>query len=124
MLFRSLDAAYNDAQGVTAEFNLNLLQRINRELGADFQVKRFRHKAFYDAVLGRIEMRLESIYSQFVHVAGRRVDFAPGETIHTEISCKYSISEFQDLGKKAGFSPEKVWTDLEQLFSVHGMIAV
>jgi dimethylhistidine N-methyltransferase len=121
---RTLDAAYNDLQGVTAEFNLNLLQRINRELGGDFQIKRFRHKAFYDAVLGRIEMRLESIYSQFVHVAGQRVDFAPGETIHSEISCKYSISEFQDLGKKAGFSPEKVWTDPEQLFSVHGMVAV
>ncbi len=119
----TLDAAYSDGKGVTAQFNLNLLRRINRELAADFQLNRFRHKAFYDPVLGRIEMHLESLYSQFVHVAGRRFDFAPGETIHTEISCKYSITEFQELGKRAGFTPEKVWTDPEQLFSVHGMVA-
>jgi len=119
----TLDAAYADPGGVTAQFNLNLLYRINRELKADFQVNRFRHKAFYDPVMGRIEMHLESLYSQFVHVAGRRFDFAPGETIHTEISCKYSIAEFQELGKRAGFTPEKVWTDPEQLFSVHGMVA-
>ena len=119
----TLDAAYADAKGATAQFNLNLLRRINRELAADFQLNRFRHKAFYDPILGRIEMHLESLYSQFVHVAGRRFDFAPGETIHTEISCKYSITEFQELGKRAGFTPEKVWTDPEQLFSVHGMVA-
>ena len=119
----TLDAAYSDPKGVTAQFNLNLLHRINRELAGDFQVKRFRHKAFYDPILGRIEMHLESQYSQFVHVAGRRFDFAPGETIHTEISCKYSNAEFQELGKRAGFTPEKIWTDPEQLFSVHGMIA-
>ena len=119
----TLDAAYADPKGVTAQFNLNLLYRINRELKADFQVNRFRHKAFYDPVMGRIEMHLESLYSQFAHVAGRRFDFAPGETIHTEISCKYSIAEFQELGKRAGFTPEKVWTDPEQLFSVNGMVA-
>jgi dimethylhistidine N-methyltransferase len=119
----TLDAAYADSQGVTARFNLNLLQRINRELGADFQVNRFRHKAFYDPIAGRIEMHLESLASQIVHVAGERFDFAPGETIHTEISCKYSVAEFQELGRRAGFSPEKVWTDPEQLFSVHGMVA-
>ena len=119
----TLDAAYADGRGVTEQFNLNLLHRINRELAADFQVKRFRHKAFYDPILGRVEMHLESQYSQFVHVAGRRFDFAPGETIHTEISCKYSIAEFQELGKRAGFTPEKVWTDPQQLFSVHGMVA-
>ena len=119
----TLDAAYADGRGVTEQFNLNLLHRINRELAGDFQVKRFRHKAFYDPILGRVEMHLESQYSQFVHVAGRRFDFAPGETIHTEISCKYSIAEFQELGKRAGFTPEKVWTDPQQLFSVHGMVA-
>ncbi|HEY6241425.1 MAG TPA: L-histidine N(alpha)-methyltransferase [Burkholderiales bacterium] len=118
-----LDAAYADARGVTAQFNLNLLHRINRELAADFQVNRFRHKAFYDPLMGRVEMHLESLYSQFVRVAGRRFDFARGETIHTEISCKYSVAEFQELGKRAGFTPEKVWTDPEQLFSVHGMVA-
>ena len=121
---RVLDAAYDDAQGVTAQFNLNLLHRINRELKADFQVNRFRHQAFYDPVMGRIEMHLESLDSQLVHVAGRRFDFKPGETIHTEISCKYSIAEFQELGKRAGFSPEKIWTDPQQLFGVHGMVAV
>src|SRR5262249_32262235 len=92
----TLDAAYADAKGVTARFNLNLLQRINRELGADFQLNRFRHKAFYDPILGRVEMHLESLYAQIAHVAGQRFNFAPGETIHTEISCKYSIAEFQE----------------------------
>jgi len=121
---KTLDAAYDDARGVTGAFNLNLLTRINRELGADFQVKRFRHKAFYDPVMGRIEMHIESLYSQFVHVAGKRFNFAPGETIHTEISCKYSVAEFQELGRKAGFSPVHVWTDPAQMFSVHGMIAI
>jgi dimethylhistidine N-methyltransferase len=119
----TLDAAYADAKGVTARFNLNLLARINRELGADFQTNRFRHKGFYDATQGRVEMHLESLHSQIVHVDGQRFDFRPGETIHTEISCKYSIAEFQELGKRAGFSPEKVWTDPEQLFSIHGMVA-
>jgi len=119
----TLDAAYADSRGVTALFNLNLLKRINREAGADFQPERFRHKAFYDPALGRVEMHLESRVSQIVHVAGQRFDFAPGETIHTEISCKYSVAEFQELGRRAGFAPEKVWTDPELLFSVHGMVA-
>jgi dimethylhistidine N-methyltransferase len=121
---RVLDAAYDDAQGVTAEFNLNLLQRINRELGGDFQLKRFRHKAFYDESKGRIEMHLESLFSQFVHVAGQRFDFRPGETIHTEISCKYGVEEFQALAARARFHAEKVWTDPANLFAVHGMMAV
>jgi dimethylhistidine N-methyltransferase len=120
----TLEAAYDDAAGVTAKFNLNLLERINRELDGDFKVERFRHKAFYDPIRGWIEMHLESLYAQMVHVGGRRFDFAPGETIHTEISCKYSIGEFQDLARKAGFSPQKVWTDPQQLFAVHGMPAV
>lgn len=119
-----LDAAYDDSRGVTARFNLNLLKRINRELGADFQLDRFRHKAFYDPVMGRIEMHLESLDSQRVHVAGSRFDFGAGESIHTEISCKYSMEEFRDIGRKAGFSPERFWTDSAQLFAVHGMTAV
>ncbi len=119
-----LDAAYDDPAGVTAEFNLNLLERINRELGADFHPHRFRHKAYYDPDLGRVEMHLESLYSQFVNVAGHRFAFGAGETIHTEISCKYSVEEFRDLGRRAGFSPEKLWCDPAQLFSVHGMMAV
>ena len=119
-----LDAAYDDAQGITAQFNLNLLARINRELGADFQPQRFAHRAFYDETKGRIEMHLESLYSQFVRIAGRRFDFAPGETIHTEISCKYTIAEFQALAQQAGFATEKVWTDAQQMFSVHGLIGI
>jgi len=121
---RVLDAAYDDARGVTAEFNLNLLHRINRELGGDFQVKRFRHKAFYDEQKGWIEMHLESLYSQFAHVGGQRFDFRVGETIHTEISCKYTVEEFQRLAARARFQAEKVWTDPANLFAVHLLIAV
>lgn len=120
----TLDAAYDDAQGVTAEFNLNLLQRINRELGGDFQLRRFRHLAFYDEVAGRIEMHLESLFDQVAHVGGQRFHFDRGETIHTEISCKYSIDEFQRLASGARFHAEQAWTDASQLFCVHLMIAV
>ncbi len=121
---RVLDAAYDDAQGVTAEFNLNLLARINRELGGDFQLKRFRHKAYYDEALGRIEMHLESLYQQRVHVAGQRFDFKPGETIHTEISCKYTVEEFRTLAAGVRFHAEALWTDAGDLFAVHAMMAV
>ena len=119
-----LDAAYDDARGVTAEFNLNLLRRINRELGGDFQLARFRHKAFYDETAGRIEMHLESTHAQFVRIAGRRFDFAPGETIHTEISCKYAIEEFRALGDAARFHTQAVYTDPDRLFAVFAMMAV
>jgi dimethylhistidine N-methyltransferase len=118
-----LDAAYDDAAGVTAAFNLNLLQRINRELGGDFQLRRFRHKAFYDEAKGWIEMHIESLAAQFVHVGGERFRFSAGETIHTEISCKYSVEEFQEVAQRAGFAPEQTWIDAAKLFSVHGMIA-
>jgi dimethylhistidine N-methyltransferase len=114
-----LYAAYNDAQGVTAEFNLNLLARINRELGADFDLAGFRHVAFYDLARGRIEMHLESLRAQAVTLAGRRYGFAAGERIHTENSCKYAIAEFAGLAAAAGFRPQAVWTDPERLFAVH-----
>jgi dimethylhistidine N-methyltransferase len=119
-----LDAAYDDARGVTAQFNLNLLRRINRELGGDFQLARFRHKAFYDEAAGRVEMHLESTHAQFARVAGRRFDFAPGETIHTEISCKYGIEEFRALGDAARFHTQAVFTDPERRFAVYAMMAV
>ena len=115
----TLDAAYDDAQGVTAAFNLNLLTRINRELGGDFQLERFRHVAFYDVAKGRIEMHLESVAAQRVQIAGRVFDFAAGERIHTENSCKYTIEEFVALGRAAGFESLQVWTDPARLFSVH-----
>lgn len=114
-----LHAAYNDAQGVTAEFNLNLLARINRELGADFDLAAFRHRAFYHAAMGRIEMHLESLKDQQVTVAGRSFRFRRGETIHTENSYKYSVAEFQALARGAGFEPVECWTDPERLFAVH-----
>jgi dimethylhistidine N-methyltransferase len=97
-----LHDAYNDAQGVTAEFNLNLLRRINRELAADFDLDCFRHVAFYNAVAGRIEMHLESLCVQTVTVSGRSFPFAAGERLHTENSCKYSVAEFQRLARSAG----------------------
>jgi dimethylhistidine N-methyltransferase len=114
-----LDAAYNDADGVTAEFNLNLLVRINRELGADFAVDRFDHVAFYDADHGRIEMHLRSTVDQTVRLEGEEFHFLAGETIHTENSYKYSIPDFHALLKGSRFRPSQVWTDDEQKFSVH-----
>ena len=114
-----LDAAYNDAQGVTAAFNLNVLHRINRELHGDFDLAAFEHRAHYVAEAGRIEMHLVSLRDQAVTIAGRRFAFAAGETIHTENSCKYSVEEFQALARQAGFEPGHVWVDHENLFSIH-----
>jgi len=117
-----LDAAYNDARGVTAAFNLNLLTRINRELGADFELAAFRHRAFYDAASGRIEMHLESVKAQTVTIGSRSFAFRVGETIHTENSCKYSIREFQELAADAGLAPVECWLDPERLFGVHYLV--
>ena len=115
---------YNDAGGVAAEFNLNLLARINRELGADFQLRRFGHKCVRDESMGRMEMHVESILAQIVHVGGVRFRFAEGEFIRTEISCNYSADEFRALAQRAGFEHGQTWTDPECLFSVHCLIAV
>ncbi|MSO85823.1 MAG: L-histidine N(alpha)-methyltransferase [Rhodospirillales bacterium] len=114
-----LDAAYDDAQGVTADFNLNLLRRANAELGADFDLAAFRHVAFYNAARGWIEMHLESLKAQAVRVSGRAFPFRAGETILTEISCKYAVAEFQDVARAAGFAPLEAWTDDRARFSVH-----
>ena len=116
-----LHAAYNDAQGVTAAFNLNLLHRINRELQGIFDLDAFEHRAHYDAQAGRIEMHLVSTRDQQVTVAGRRFAFAAGETIHTENSYKYSVDEFQALAREAGFEPMHCWVDDEGLFSIHSL---
>jgi dimethylhistidine N-methyltransferase len=118
-----LHAAYNDSRGVTAAFNLNLLARINRELGADFDLRRWRHYAFYNAALGRIEMHLASLRKQTVDVGDHRFTFERGETIHTENSYKYSLREFQGLAARGGFKPAKVWTDSAEFFSLHGLTA-
>jgi dimethylhistidine N-methyltransferase len=109
--------AYNDAAGVTAKFNLNLLSRINRELGADFNLSAFEHHAFYNAERSRIEMHLASTRRQKVRICGTTIEFRAGETIHTENSYKYSVDSFQALAHGSGWSPLAVWTD--GLFSVH-----
>lgn len=118
-----LEAAYNDAAGVTAAFNLNLLTRFNRELGADFDLDGFRHQAFYNTAEGRIEMHLRSLRPQQVQIGAARFAFRAGESIHTECSYKYSIAGFHALAQQAGFVPEAVWTDPEDLFSVHCLLA-
>jgi dimethylhistidine N-methyltransferase len=114
-----LDAAYNDAAGVTAAFNLNLLSRINRELGADFDLGRFSHRAFYNRDCHRIEMHLVSAIEQTASVAGRVFEFRAGETIHTENSYKYSVASFVELARESGWSSAAVWTDAGSNFSVH-----
>ena len=114
-----LNAAYNDARGITAAFNLNLLARINRELEADFDLASFRHHAFYNGTLGRIEMHLVSLADQRVRVGRAGFGFRGGETIHTENSYKYSVDEFRALALSAGFEPARCWTDGERLFAVH-----
>jgi dimethylhistidine N-methyltransferase len=117
-----LERAYNDAAGVTAAFNMNLLRRINRELAGHFDVTQFRHEAFFNADHSRIEMHLLSTCDQRVEVAGQRFNFGEGESIHTESSYKYSIEGFQALATGAGFHAEQVWTDPARLFSVHCLV--
>lgn len=114
-----LEAAYDDAQGVTAAFNLNLLTRINRELDADFDLEQWQHKALYSESKGRIEMHLVSRVVQQVNIQGRVFSFAEGESIHTENSYKYSVAEFRDLASRAGFTTDTVWVDADGLFSLH-----
>jgi dimethylhistidine N-methyltransferase len=118
-----LERAYNDAAGVTAEFNLNLLVRLNRELGADFDVAAFRHEAVWDESHGRIEMRLVSTRPQVVRIAGRRFPFATGEILVTEYSHKYSLEDFRALTEASGFTVAQVWTDPQRLFSVQLLAA-
>jgi dimethylhistidine N-methyltransferase len=104
-----LHAAYNDDAGVTAAFNLNLLERLNRELGADFDTARFSHYAFYNPVAGRIEMHLVSLAEQDVSVAGQRFHFALGETLHTEHSYKFRCDEFSAMARNAGWQWSAEW---------------
>lgn len=113
-----LESAYNDGRGITARFNLNLLRRINRELGADFDLEAFEHSAFFNADDGRIEMHLVSAADQTVHLQGRSIRFCRGETIHTENSYKHTLRGFGQLAAAAGLSVERVWCDAAGLFSV------
>ena len=116
-----LNAAYDDAAGVTAQFNLNVLRRMNRELGGDFDLSTFRHRAFYNAADRRIEMHLESLKAQTVTVAGHTFTFAKGETIHTENSYKYTVDSFRALAADAGWRPVATWTDENDYFAVHAL---
>ena len=118
-----LHAAYNDARGITAAFNLNLLHRINRELGADFDIAAFEHRAFYDREHHRIEMHLASIRRQEVRIGGKIIKFHPDETIHTENSYKYRPEAFAALARSSGFTPLSMWTDRRGFFSVHALRA-
>jgi L-histidine Nalpha-methyltransferase len=113
-----LKAAYNDKQGVTAKFNLNLLKRINRELGGTFNLDSFEHHAIYNRERNRIEMHLASLKRQKVKVAGETIDFRAGETIHTENSYKYSIESLSALARGVGWLPVKLWTDANKYFSI------
>lgn len=119
-----LEAAYNDSQGVTAAFNLNLLERINRELGADFDVSQFEHRAIYNQERSRIEMRLFSKQRQSVNISGTTISFEPGESILTECSYKYGYDDFAELAELAGFQVDTVWTDDDELFSVRYLTAL
>jgi dimethylhistidine N-methyltransferase len=121
---RVLEAAYNDAAGVTAAFNLNLLDRINRTLNGTFDTSGFAHNAHYNAVAGRIEMHLYSLAFQSARVGSQMFSFSAGESIHTENAYKYSIGEFQALAESCGFSAVKCWTDESALFSVHFLQAL
>lgn len=113
-----LKAAYDDSEGVTAEFNLNLLRRLNRDLDADFDLNGFRHQARYVPKRGRIEMHLESLMDQVVSLGGVDIAFERGETIHTESSHKYTPAAFAELAAAANLKVRNVWVDENQRFSV------
>ena len=120
---RILDAAYDDAAGVTAAFNLNVLTRINREVGADFDLSRFRHRAFFNDTASRVEMHLESTEAQVVNVGGVAIRIAKRETIWTESSYKYDSRRLEALVNAAGFSIERSWTDGGERFWVVFLVA-
>jgi dimethylhistidine N-methyltransferase len=114
-----LEPAYNDSQGVTARFSLNLLARANRELGADFNLDQYRHEARYDAETGRVAIHLRSLADQTVRIGDEAFLIGANEAIHIEDSWKYSVEGFRDLARAAGFAPLDVFVDAENLFSVH-----
>lgn len=117
----TLTRAYDDLQGVTAQFNLNLLARMNRELDAEFDLGRFEHRAFFNQARSRVEMHLVSCCDQEIRVADRVISFGAGETIHTENSYKYTLSSFASLAHAAGWRVSRRWTDAECMFSVHAL---
>ncbi|MEW6769179.1 MAG: L-histidine N(alpha)-methyltransferase [Pseudomonadota bacterium] len=120
---RVLHDAYNDAAGVTGKFNSNVLVRINRELGGNFDVPGFIHRAIYNRERHRIEMHLVAKRAQSVRVLGHSYAFRAGESIHTESSYKYSLDRFAALARGAGWTPQASWTDDDRMFSVHALKA-
>jgi dimethylhistidine N-methyltransferase len=118
-----LHSAYNDAAGVTAAFNRNLLARANRELGTDFDVDAYAHHAFYHPGLQRIEMHLVCMTAQRVRLGEREFEIRAGDSLHTENSQKYTLEGFRSLAAASGFSPAAVWCDPQQLFSVHWLVS-
>jgi len=119
-----LHAAYNDSAGLTAQFNLNLLQRLRDEFNAEINPHGFRHRAFYNEARGRIEMHLVSCCAQDIRLHGQRFHFEAEESIHTENSYKYSVEEFHAIARAAGLRPRQVWLDAARLFSVHYLSVV
>ncbi len=113
-----LDAAYNDANGITESFNLNILNHLNEKFEADFVVSEFQHLAEYEADNGCVAMYLRSVVNQEVDIAGTRIKFTAGERIHTENSHKYFVDEFVDMAREAGFNEHKLWTDENNWFGV------
>jgi dimethylhistidine N-methyltransferase len=111
--------AYDDAKGVTAQFTLNLIHRINRELHGNLEVERFAHKVIYNDEIGRIEIYIESLSDQNAEILGRQFSFSEGEQVHVESSYKYTLPQFRDLAAKAGWGSGQVWTDENDLFSLH-----
>lgn len=118
-----IEAAYNDGQGITDQFNLNLLHRINRTLGADFDLDRFAHRAIYNAEQGRMEIYIESRSQQSVQVDGEKFQFEPGERILTEYSHKYTVPGFAQLAAQAGLALHRHWTDPQAYFGVLHLVA-
>ncbi|HEV7814674.1 MAG TPA: L-histidine N(alpha)-methyltransferase [Janthinobacterium sp.] len=113
-----LDAAYDDAIGVTAAFNLNMLRHLNQLMGADFDVRQWRHRGFFNAEESRVEMHLEAREQLSVSWQGGRREFARGERIHTENSYKYTQAGFVGMLEQAGFSATRIWTDPAKWFAV------
>jgi uncharacterized SAM-dependent methyltransferase len=125
-LIKDLDVvlpAYNDSQGVTADFNLNALRHLNKGIGANFDPANFEHQAVYDSNHQRVEMRLVSLTRHAVRLPGQTIQFDEGEFIVTEYSHKYSVAGFRNLAKEAGWTCDSTWIDEDQLFSVHFLTA-
>ena len=119
-----IESAYNDSEGVTAAFNLNILRHLNRDYGADFDLDNFSHDARYDPDEGRVVIRLVSGKDQVAQLGGRSIDIVDGEAILTEYSHKYTLEGFAGMAEEAGFRVEKVWTDTNKLFSVQYLVAI